>query len=498
MTEMFAILNNHTYSTHYVKDQFITHIEDKKHASYTRFINTIDLGVNHRERVIENQPILIINNIALIFDGILFNTREINKYLKAHNTDNISDHPHAVVIFLYEQYGIDGVLQLLDGDFTFVLIDYRLTTPHTKMYVVRDPVGLRPLYFIHYIKNVYNKYIPFYGISSKIKMLTGFIEDHNGSKIVELTPGHYTKFELSNLVNASWTMMEHNKCYYKTPYSYSAPFANIMILQTVQTYLIKSMIKRIENISLPKAAFILNATVENSIIASILTDYCLKHNLPPINTYSVGVEGSDELKYNRLISEHIGTTHTEIVVRPGDIIDAIPFVINATGVCEPAMIKASISTWIIAEYISKNRRKIKYVFTGDGADALMVALPASTDALDYDLQIRRQLENIHKREVLMAERCLSAHKLTCIMPYLDRSFIQAVMSMPCEIRFSAMGKKPLIAAFMFDEFMFQGDYTDITEIIKTFYSDVNSTHYIENFDEQEYYFTFFNTFYPIL
>jgi asparagine synthase (glutamine-hydrolysing) len=53
-----------------------------------------------------------------------------------------------VIAHLYLKYGIQQTLTMLDGVFSFILFDSRLTANNEigKIYVARDPYGVRPLY----------------------------------------------------------------------------------------------------------------------------------------------------------------------------------------------------------------------------------------------------------------------------------------------------------------------------------------------------------------
>ena len=51
-----------------------------------------------------------------------------------------------VIIHLYEKFGIDQTLQIIDGVFAFVLIDLDVN----KIFVARDTYGVRPLFAATY------------------------------------------------------------------------------------------------------------------------------------------------------------------------------------------------------------------------------------------------------------------------------------------------------------------------------------------------------------
>ena len=84
------------------------------------------------------QP-FIDNNIYLICNGEIYN----HNFLKNEfNIDCKSNSDCEVIIHLYKLVGIEKTCQLLDGVFAFVLYDGNLD----KLYVARDPYGVRPLF----------------------------------------------------------------------------------------------------------------------------------------------------------------------------------------------------------------------------------------------------------------------------------------------------------------------------------------------------------------
>ena len=90
------------------------------------------------------QP-LTIDNITIVCNGEIYNYKNMFEILKV--TPSTSSDCE-VIIHLYKKFGIEYTLQLLDGVFAFILFDNRNT--EKKLYVARDPYGVRPLYMINY------------------------------------------------------------------------------------------------------------------------------------------------------------------------------------------------------------------------------------------------------------------------------------------------------------------------------------------------------------
>jgi asparagine synthetase B (glutamine-hydrolysing) len=97
-----------------------------------------------------------------------------------------------VIIHLYLKYGIEQALIMLDGVFSFILYDNRISNDlNNKIYIARDPLGIRPLY---YLKNKSNKNnnSKLYGFASELKCL------ENGLEYVVFKGGNLIRFKFAS------------------------------------------------------------------------------------------------------------------------------------------------------------------------------------------------------------------------------------------------------------------------------------------------------------
>ena len=90
-----------------------------------------------------NQP-FIFNDIALICNGEIYNYKQLYQLIDVSPT---TDSDCEIIIHLYLKYGINQTIKMLDGEFSFILIDASLKNKETKAYIAREPYGVRPLYF---------------------------------------------------------------------------------------------------------------------------------------------------------------------------------------------------------------------------------------------------------------------------------------------------------------------------------------------------------------
>lgn len=365
-----------------------------------------------------------------------------------------------VIIYLYERYGIDYTLKVIDGVFAFALCDFRTETADTKLYIARDPMGVRPLY------RLFKSSESIYLFASEIKVLNDFYDgnaqDGDGGttksettkeQIVHFEPGTYSEYTLPFMAISQWTLTRDCVVYW-TPFcnaNYETDYTSI--LQNIKRHLTDAVEKRVLTTDRPIAC-LLSGGLDSSIITA-LVNRCLTasatfgkslnkcQKLEPLETYSIGLENSVDLVYARKVAEFLGTKHTEVVLSEQDFIDAIPEVIYAIESYDTTTVRASIGNYLLGKYISRHS-DAKVIFNGDGSDELSGGykyMKCAPDAIEFDRESRRLLNEIHKYDVLRSDKSISPHGLEPRTPFLDKSFVQYYLSISPELRFHTMQNK---------------------------------------------------------
>jgi asparagine synthetase B (glutamine-hydrolysing) len=67
-------------------------------------------------------------------------------------------------------------------------------------------------------------------------------------------------------------------------------------------------------------ACLLSGGLDSSLVAALANEYIGQSN--PIETYSIGLKGSVDLKYAKIVADYLGTKHTEIVLTEKEFVDA--------------------------------------------------------------------------------------------------------------------------------------------------------------------------------
>ena len=390
-----------------------------------------------------NQP-LVIDDIVLICNGEIYNYKTLYQYMGVKPRTG-SD--CEVIIHLYKKYGIEQTLIMLDGVFAFILYDNRiqLDTPlSNKVYIARDPLGVRPLY--HVKQNMYVNML--YGFASEMKCINNFynssVKDSRNIDIQQFTPGTYSVFNLNEKVNSVWEPLIEYKRYFNLGISQSVltnlkknNFVFDANTKNIPIFLENAVNKRCLTTERPIAC-LLSGGLDSSLITALVNNYYKLNNIEQkLETYSIGLEGSEDLKYARIVADYLGTNHTEIVVSEQEMFDTIPELIYTLESYDTTTVRASIGNYLLGKYISQNS-DAKVIFNGDGSDELCggyLYMNNCPDVIEFDKESRRLLTDIHMFDVLRSDKCISSHGLEPRTPFLDKNFVQYYLSLPINLRF---------------------------------------------------------------
>jgi len=459
MCGIFSLLNSNNFSE--ISEIFINEQFNKgknRGPEYSKLLTTSNNakfgfhrlainGLNDKS----NQPFMI-SDIILICNGEIYNYKYLYELMEIKpETDSDCE----VILHLYLRYGIEQTLIMLDGVFAFILYD----TKNKQINAARDPYGVRPLYQLNNLTNL-NTDDCLIGFASELKCLSEFNSICDSYTIVQFTPGTYSVFNY-NYTNSIWSNTINNKPYIVP--SFSSPnnkFIWQCYFDNIIEYLTKSVEKRCLTTERPIAC-LLSGGLDSSLITALVNEFykskCITNSNSNINnkleTYSIGLAGSEDLKYAQIAANYLNTKHTEIIVTEKEMFDAIPEVIYAIESYDTTTVRASIGNYLLGKYISKNSNA-KVIFNGDGSDELCggyLYMGNCPDSIEFDKETRRLLKDIHLFDVLRSDKSISSHGLEPRTPFLDRNFVNYYLSISPYARnhtnFSYCGKYLLRKSF---------------------------------------------------
>jgi len=426
MCGIFSLLNTRGFSPEFINTQFEKGKNRGPEYSKLESFNDSDFFLGFHRLAINglneksNQP-LSINNVVLVCNGEIYNYKYLYELMGVKpKTDSDCE----VIIHLYLRYGMEQTLQMLDGVFGFVLCDMI----NLNMYIARDPFGVRPLY---HLSNLTNYCL--IGFASELKCLNEFTYGEK-NKIVQFTPGTYSIYNYKNNI---WSNIKQNTSYFMPVFSSpNNKFDWPVYFENIIDNLTKAVEKRCLATERPIAC-LLSGGLDSSLIAALVNEfYKSKYDGKKLETYSIGLTGSEDLKYARIVANYLDTNHTEIIVTEKEMFDAIPEVIYAIESYDTTTVRASIGNYLLGKYISKNS-DAKVIFNGDGSDELAggyLYMRSCPDSIEFDKETRRLLKDIHLFDVLRSDKSISSHGLEPRTPFLDRNFVNYYLSIPTYAR----------------------------------------------------------------
>ena len=416
MCGIFASLNHDDNDFANVMDNFYKGKHRGPDNSQFMSLDHVMLGF-HRLSIVGlkngNQPFFI-KGVYLICNGEIYNHKEI---LKEMNIRPETESDCEVIIHLYREYGIEHTLRTIRStEFAFVLWDIERKT----MYTARDAYGVRPLY--HCIQGDCHYF------ASELKMVKNLART---AKIHP--PGTYCRFGISMVTN-KLTMIDSTK-YVGFP-SMNPSLTLSEACNLIRKTLIDSVNVRVDNTERPIAC-LLSGGLDSSLITALVNKRRLEMGVQsPLETYSIGLEGAEDMKYATMVADYLKTNHTNVVVTENEFFDAIPEVIYNIESYDTTTVRASVGNYLVAKYISKHS-KAKVIFNGDGSDEVTggyLYMKNAPTNIEFDNECKRLVNDIHCFDVLRSDKSISSNGLEPRAPFLDRAFVEAYFTIPVGFR----------------------------------------------------------------
>ena len=154
------------------------------------------------------------------------------------------------------------------------------------------------------------------------------------STISQFKPGTYSKLGFPQTVCGEWKYEIKEQRYNILPFTnnieMSDEFINNM-LENVKMSLENAVKKRVNNTDRPIAC-LLSGGLDSSLVTALVSKYYDHEKNGRLKTFSIGLPGSEDLKYAKKVAEFLKTDHTSIEMSEKEFFDAIPDVIYAVEI----------------------------------------------------------------------------------------------------------------------------------------------------------------------
>lgn len=186
--------------------------------------------------------------------------------------------------------------------------------------------------------------------------------------------------------------------------------------------------KSIQSMLQPGFGSWLSGGLDSSAIAAIARPYT-----DEMHTFAAGIAGAPDLEYGRIVADHIGSIHHEVMVDVNALLAALPKVIFHLESFDPLLVRSSITNYLVGELAAQH---VPVVFSGEGGDELFAgyeylkAIPQS----DLEGELDDITARLHNTALQRVDRSSSAHGLTALVPFLHPAVLEMARNIPVEYK----------------------------------------------------------------
>ncbi|HET9919053.1 MAG TPA: asparagine synthase (glutamine-hydrolyzing) [Ktedonobacteraceae bacterium] len=335
------------------------HLDGQLGLGFAR-LSIIDLSGGHQPMTNET------GDIWLVFNGEIWNYKQLRQELIKQGHQFRTNSDTETIIHAYEEYGTDAIARL-HGMFALAIWD----APRQRLLLARDRAGKKPLYYTRVDGDVV--------FGSEIKALLAHPRVRREPDVqamadflsVRYVPGPATLFaNIYKVLPGHWLLAEngqiHEECYWDFQFGETERRPIEEYLQGIRQHVRRAVEERMIA-DVPVGAF-LSGGVDSSIITGTMSQLTSQ----PVKTFAVGfdVPGFSELPYAKLVADHFGTEHHEIVVKCSDLSEYWPLLTWHRD--EPVSEPSDLGVYLVSKLASQH---VKVVLSGEGGDELFAGYP---------------------------------------------------------------------------------------------------------------------------
>ncbi len=336
---------------------------------------------------------------VLVGNGEIYNFPQLRQTLAERHQFRTSTDNEAI-IHLVEEQGV-AAIKRLDGMFAFAL--YR----KDGFLLARDPIGIKPLYYGTGQPGENTQSVYF---ASELKAFA-----NTGLTVHEFPPGTY------------YDSRQGFVKYYTVPDTQPVDRPVTQIATAVRQRLEQAVVKRLMS-DVPVGAF-LSGGLDSSLIAAIM-----RQHVAELHTFSVGIEGSNDIVAARVVAQHIGSIHHEYLYSAAEVMDHLPKIIYALESFDQDLVRSAIPCYFCSRLAADY---VKVILTGEGADELFAGYgyyKRYTDMAQLHRELRRSVTALHNINLQRVDRLTMAHSIEGRVPFLDTDLIAFAQTIAPELK----------------------------------------------------------------
>jgi asparagine synthase (glutamine-hydrolysing) len=327
-----------------------------------RRLSIIDLSAHAHQPMVDAAL-----QLSLVFNGTLYNYRELRAELQAKGYRFFSDGDSEVILKSYHAWGEPCVTRF-KGMFAFAIWDQR----SRQLFLARDRFGIKPLYLTQTAQRLrFASTLPALLAGGGVDTTLDAVALHHHftlhtvvpaprtvlKGVRKLPPASTQRFDPDGTVTGQvyWTLDATRP---------EIPRSEAQWLAATREQLTQSVKRRLLAADVP-VGVLLSGGLDSSLLVGLLAD-----QVPDLRTFSIGFEDlgagaekADEFEFSDQIAAHFNTRHHKYSIANSEVLARLPEAIEQ--MTEPMVSHDVIAFYLLAERVSKD---VKVVMSGQGAD----------------------------------------------------------------------------------------------------------------------------------
>ncbi len=301
-------------------------------------------------------------DIHLVFNGEIYNFRELRRELEAAGHAFASQTDSEVIIHGYEEWGAERLLECLRGMFAFALWD----SGRGQLHLARDRIGIKPLYYAE---------LPGGGVAfaSEAKALLAHPQlsaaiDDDGLRaylaygyvahersifrgVRKLRPGHTLCWEQGRIAERRWWELRYEPRARGGSRSDLVQSLGELLREQVAAHMVADV----------RVGTFLSGGVDSSTVTALASTGAGS----TLSTFCVGFDsgGEDDVHYSGLVAAALGTEHHILELGGDEARRLLPSL--AAVMDEPLYDPSTLATLVLSGFA---RQRVKVALSGTGGD----------------------------------------------------------------------------------------------------------------------------------
>ncbi|MDP3865812.1 MAG: N-acetylglutaminylglutamine amidotransferase [Rhodoferax sp.] len=327
-----------------------------------RRLSIIDLSAHAHQPMVD-----AVLQLSLVFNGTIYNYRELRSELQAMGYRFFSDGDSEVILKSYHAWG-DQCVTRFKGMFAFAIWDQR----SSQLFLARDRFGIKPLYLNQTTQRLrFASSLPALLAGGGVDTTLDAVALHHHFTLHTVVPAPRTVLKgVRKLPPATTLCFDPDGTVTEQVYwtlDATRPETSLSEaewLAATREHLSQSVKRRLLAADVP-VGVLLSGGLDSSLLVGLLAD-----QVPDLRTFSIGFEDlgagaekADEFEFSDQIAAHFHTRHHKYSIPNSEVMARLPEAV--AQMTEPMVSHDVIAFYLLAERVSND---VKVVMSGQGAD----------------------------------------------------------------------------------------------------------------------------------